>query len=84
VDGVVAATGLTAATVIGPDGRETGVAGVDPAQAVPVLRSTADTVLPRQGEIVLPYWAEDSWGVRAGDPVTLRTGDRSRPDGRLR
>jgi putative ABC transport system permease protein len=78
VDGVVAATGLTGATVTGPDGYDTTVAGVDPAQARPVLRSTADLVLPEPGQVVLPAWAADGWGVQAGDEVTLTAGDRSR------
>ncbi|WP_138760813.1 ABC transporter permease [Modestobacter altitudinis] len=78
VDGVVGTTGLTGATVVGPDGVETQVNGVDPAQARPVLRSTADLTLPELGQVALPSWAADSWGVRTGDPVTLTAGDRSR------
>jgi putative ABC transport system permease protein len=31
-----------------------------------------------QGEVVLPRWARDSWGVRPGDAVILTAGDRSR------
>jgi putative ABC transport system permease protein len=78
VDGVVAGTALIGATVTGPDGQETWVTGVDTAQALPVLRSTTDTVLPEQGQVVLPLWAEQTWGVHAGDPLTLDAGDRSR------
>src|SRR3954463_5151252 len=78
VDGVVAGTGLTGATVLGPDGVETTVSGVDPAQAQPVLRSTADLPLPEQGQVVLSSFAQDSWGVRPGQSVTFTAGERSR------
>jgi putative ABC transport system permease protein len=78
VDGVVAATGLIGATVTGPDGQEAWVTGVDPEQALPVLRSTADLELPEQGQIVLPSWAADAWGAQVGRSVTLTIGDRSR------
>ncbi|MCW2576869.1 MAG: transporter permease protein, partial [Modestobacter sp.] len=78
VDGVIATTGLTGASVSGPDGQEAWVAGVDRGQALPVLRSTADLTLPEQGQIVLPPWAEDTWGARPGEAVTLTSGDRSR------
>jgi putative ABC transport system permease protein len=78
VDGVVAATALVGATVEGPDGMDSWVSGVDREQVLPVLRSTADTALPALGEVVLPGWAASSWGVRAGDLLTLTSGDRSR------
>jgi putative ABC transport system permease protein len=78
VDGVVAATGLTGASLTGPDGQDTWVSGVDPAAALPVLRSTTDLKLPEQGQIVLPFWAEDSWHAKPGSSVTLTAGDRSR------
>jgi putative ABC transport system permease protein len=78
VDGVAATTGLTGATVAGPDGQQVWVSGVDPGQALPVLRSTAQLRLPEQGQIVLPFWAEDSWSAKPGDSVTLTAGERSR------
>jgi putative ABC transport system permease protein len=78
VDGVVAGTGLTGATVTGPDGSETAVSGVDPAAALPVLRSTTQLRLPEQGQVVLPQWAQDLWGARPGTQVTLTAGERSR------
>jgi putative ABC transport system permease protein len=78
VDGVLAATGLTGASVTGPDGQETRVSGVSPEQALPVLRSTAHLTVPEQGQIVLPFWAEDSWHAKPGSSVTLTAGDRSR------
>ncbi|MGY2066963.1 ABC transporter permease [Blastococcus sp. SYSU DS0619] len=78
VDGVVAATGLTAATVTGPDGTESWVSGVDAAQALPVLRSTTDLTLPGVGEVVLSGWEADTWGLQPGDPLTLTAGERSR------
>ncbi|WP_299959854.1 ABC transporter permease [uncultured Modestobacter sp.] len=78
VDGVVAATGLTATYLTGPDGTETWASGVDAAQALPVLRSTTEVTLPELGEVVLSDWEADTWGVGPGDSVTLTAGDRSR------
>jgi putative ABC transport system permease protein len=77
VDGVVAASSLTGATLIGPDGQETGVAGLDAATAAPVMRSTGDVPIPEAGEVVLPWWAQSSWGVADGDEVTFGSGDRT-------
>jgi putative ABC transport system permease protein len=54
------------------------VQGVDPAAATPVLRSTADLRLPALGEVVLPQWAADAHGVRAGEALTLAAGTNSR------
>ncbi|MGY1837095.1 FtsX-like permease family protein [Blastococcus sp. SYSU DS0510] len=78
VDGVVATTALTGAELAGPGDTPTLAAGVDAAEALPVLRSTADTTLPEPGQVVLDGWSAEHWGVRAGDPVTLTAGDRSR------
>ncbi|GAB3351961.1 FtsX-like permease family protein [Modestobacter lapidis] len=78
VDGVVATTTLTGATLTGPDGAETWAAGIDPGQARPVLRSTADTTLPAPGQVVVPGWTTDAWQSQVGNPVTLTAGDRSR------
>jgi len=79
VDGVVSGTALIAATLTGPDGMETWVNGVDPVEALPVLRSTTDVTLPAQGEVVLPAWTQESWAVQPGDTVTVTApGDRSR------
>ncbi|WP_324275356.1 FtsX-like permease family protein [Blastococcus brunescens] len=78
VDGVVEATALTAAMVTGPDGTESWVSGVDAAQALPVLRSTAEVTVPELGQVVLAEWEADNWGVQPGDPLTLTAGDRSR------
>jgi putative ABC transport system permease protein len=77
VDGVAGGTALAAAQVTGPDGSEWQVEGVDPATATPVLRSTTQLVLPRDGQVVLPEWLADSWSVRAGDQVDLTTDDGS-------
>jgi putative ABC transport system permease protein len=71
VDGVAGGTALEAASAPGPDGQEWQVEGVDPAAAAPVLRSTADLALPRDGQVVLPRWLADSWSVRTGDGVAL-------------
>ncbi|WP_222192933.1 ABC transporter permease [Modestobacter italicus] len=78
VDGVVASTGLTAATLTGPDGMETWAAGIDVEQALPVLRSTSDMALPELGQVVLDEWSADTWGVQPGESLTLTAGDRSR------
>ncbi|MGY2083332.1 ABC transporter permease [Blastococcus sp. SYSU DS0539] len=78
VDGVVAATALTGAEVTGPGDTPTLAAGVDAAEALPVLRSTADTTLPEPGQVVLGRWSAEYWGVQAGDPVTVTADDRSR------
>jgi len=77
-DGVVAATGLTRATVTGPDGQEDTVTGIDPAQALPVLRSADRTTLPELGQVVVPEFSLERYGVRVGDPMTFTAGDRSR------
>ncbi|MFQ1003101.1 ABC transporter permease [Modestobacter sp. SSW1-42] len=71
VDGVVAGTALTSAQLVGPDQVETTVKGVDAAQALPVLRSTTQVELPEPGTVVLPGWAEQSWGVTPGQEVTF-------------
>ncbi|WP_369251940.1 FtsX-like permease family protein [Geodermatophilus amargosae] len=78
VDGVAAGTALLGMDVTGPDGQPTWVQGVDPAEATPVLRSTAGLTLPAFGEAVLPQWAADAYGLRAGETLTLRAGERSR------
>jgi putative ABC transport system permease protein len=77
VDGVVATSSLTGATLLGPDGQETGVAGIDAATGTPVLRSTGDVPVPEAGEVVLPWWAQSSWEVADGDEVTFTGGDRT-------
>jgi putative ABC transport system permease protein len=77
VDGVVAASSLTGAVVLGPDGTETGVAGLDAATAAPVLRSTGDLPIPDAGEVVLPWWTQSGWNVAEGDEVTFTSGDRT-------
>jgi putative ABC transport system permease protein len=71
VAGVVAGTALTSAQVTGPNGDEFSVLGVDAAQALPVLRSTTQVKLPEPGTVVLPGWAEESWGVPVGQSVTF-------------
>ncbi len=78
VDGVVATTTLPGGTVTGPDDWETWALGVDPAGAMPVLRSAADTTLPALGEVALSTWTRESWDAPVGDTVTLTAGDRSR------
>ena len=79
VDGVTAVTGLSGAFMTGPDGVESWVSGVDPAEAGTVLRSTGQVRLPEQGQVVVPAWQASQWDVQAGDTVTLTApGDRSR------
>ncbi|MGY1841383.1 MULTISPECIES: FtsX-like permease family protein [unclassified Modestobacter] len=78
VDGVVATTTLPGGTLTGPDDWETWALGVDPEEALPVLRSTADTTLPALGEVALSRWTRESWDTAVGDSVTLTAGDRSR------
>ncbi|MGY2005046.1 ABC transporter permease [Blastococcus sp. SYSU DS1024] len=78
VDGVVATTALTGAELTGPDDMATVVVGVDVEEALPVLRSTADTTLPEPGQVVLARWSAEMWGVQPGDPLTLTAEDRSR------
>ncbi|WP_369140541.1 FtsX-like permease family protein [Modestobacter versicolor] len=78
VDGVVATTTLIGGTVTGPDGWETWALGVDPAAALPTLRSTTDTTLPETGQVALSTWLRESWGASVGDSVTLTAADRSR------
>ena len=71
VEGVARAGTLLAADVVGPDGEPVFAYGVDAATAAPTLRSTAKIELPEPGEALLPEWLATSWGVGAGDPVTL-------------
>jgi putative ABC transport system permease protein len=78
VAGVTAGTTVLGADVTGPDGSTTTVRGVDPGTVGPVLRSTTDVLLPATGQVVLPPWQAEAWAVRAGDPVTLTWGDRTR------
>ncbi|MCZ2849846.1 ABC transporter permease [Modestobacter sp. VKM Ac-2978] len=77
-EGVLAATGLTRATVTGSDGEENQVTGIDPAQALPVLRSADRTMLPEPGQIAVPAWSLDGHGVQVDGTMTLDAGDRSR------
>ncbi|MBB3677139.1 putative ABC transport system permease protein [Modestobacter versicolor] len=77
-DGVVATTTLAGGTITGPDGWETWVLGVQPAAALPVLRSTSDTTLPELGQVALSTWQRESWSTSVGGSVTLTAGDRSR------
>ncbi|MGY1693625.1 FtsX-like permease family protein [Geodermatophilus sp. SYSU D00814] len=74
LDGVTRGTALAVAEVAGPDGQPWTVRAVDPATAVPTLRSTADTPLPAPGEVLLPGWLARSWSVTGGESVEL-TGD---------
>ena len=76
-DGVVAATGLTRGSVSGPDGEQTEVTGIDPAQALPVLRSTERITLPQPGQVAVPPWSRQTWGSPAGGQVTFTAGGRS-------
>ncbi|MPQ96779.1 FtsX-like permease family protein [Modestobacter sp. I12A-02628] len=78
-DGVVASTGVIRASVVDPARPDLPVEvdGVDPTQALPVLRSADRTTLPRPGEMVVPTWSLGRLGVQAGDALTLVSGDRS-------
>ncbi|MEU2348425.1 FtsX-like permease family protein [Modestobacter sp. NPDC049651] len=78
LDGVTRGTALTGATLTGPDGEEAFVEGIDPAAAAQVMRSTTKLSPPALDTVLLPEWQAQSWGVAAGDPVTLTAGDRSR------
>ena len=78
VGGVTAGTTVLGADVTGPDGVPMRAQGVDLDTVGPVLRSTADVRLPATSEVVLPAWHAGQWGIRDGDPVTLRSGERSR------
>jgi putative ABC transport system permease protein len=78
VHGVVAGTALSSAQLTGPQDTEFTARGVDAATALPVLRSTSRVTVPEPGTVVLPLWAQESWGVTIGQPVTLTAGDRSR------
>jgi putative ABC transport system permease protein len=78
VDGVSAGTALTGVDLTGPDGQPVHAQGVDVAAAAPVLRSTSKVALPELGQVVVPDWQAEAWGVHAGDPVTLGASDRSR------
>ncbi len=77
VDGVGAGVGITAGTVTGPDGQDLDVDGFDAAATAPVLRSGTEQPLPDRGQVVLPAWALDQFGVAAGDPFTLTRDGRS-------
>ncbi|RZU33954.1 ABC transporter permease [Blastococcus saxobsidens] len=79
VAGVVVTTTIAGGTLVGPDGWETWASGVDPAAALPVLRSAAGTTLPEPGQVALAKWTRESWGVAVGDSVTLTAGERSQP-----
>ncbi len=78
VGGVTEVTGLTGGTVTGPDGSDIPATGVDPASALPVLRSTTKVRLPKPGQIVLPKGNAEVWGVGIGDTVTLTAGTHRR------
>lgn len=77
VDGVRAGVGLTTGAVTGPDGQEYSTDGVDVPATLPVLRSTTDQQLPAEGQVVVPGYLAETWGVGAGDPVTLTADGRS-------
>ncbi|SDF71789.1 ABC transporter permease [Klenkia brasiliensis] len=77
VDGVAAGVGITTGEVTGPDGEVWSADGFDVPATLPVLRSAVDEPLPELGQVVLPGYLADQWGVRDGDPVALSAGDRS-------
>ncbi|KQS71867.1 ABC transporter permease [Modestobacter sp. Leaf380] len=77
VDGVQAGVGITVGTVTGPDGEPVEVDGFDTAATQPVLRSGTDQPLPGLGEVVLPAYTMDLYGVSAGDQVTFTQDGRS-------
>ncbi|MGY1710928.1 FtsX-like permease family protein [Geodermatophilus sp. SYSU D00758] len=83
VEGVAGGTGLRAGEVVAPDGQPWSAYGIDPAAAVPVLRSTADTPLPAPGEVLVPGWQAEGWSVADGDTLTL-TGAGAARDLRVR
>jgi putative ABC transport system permease protein len=77
VTGVTVGVGVTTAELTGPDGQPWQADGFDTAATLPVLRSTTDQQLPALGEVVLPPYLAEQFGVSAGDPVTFTAGDRS-------
>lgn len=77
VEGVIGSTDVLAGGVVGPDGEEVFIQGVDSAAAAAVLRSTDELDLPREGVVVLPEWAADAWSVRDGESVTFGVDGRS-------
>ncbi|HET6391787.1 MAG TPA: FtsX-like permease family protein [Blastococcus sp.] len=78
LDGVDRGAAVLAGEVTGPDEVPTRTFGIDPARTEPVLRSTEDLALPAPGQVVLPEWLAQSWGVRDGDTVALGTAGQER------
>ncbi|RBY96355.1 ABC transporter permease [Blastococcus sp. TF02-8] len=77
LEGVDGGTTLRAADVLGPDGQPATVLGVDADQATSLLRSTAELALPRPGEVLVPEWQAETYGVTAGDRLPLADGGRT-------
>ncbi len=77
VDGVQDGVGITYGEVTGPDGQAYGTDGFDVPATVPVLRSAVSEPLPELGQVVLPRYLADTWGVGDGDPVQLSADGRS-------
>ncbi|SCX41123.1 putative ABC transport system permease protein [Klenkia marina] len=77
VDGVSQGVPVTGGEVTGPDGELWQAEGFDVPATLPVLRSATDQPLPAQGEVVLPPYLAEQFGVGAGDPVTFTADDRS-------
>ncbi len=79
VDGVVASTGVLRGAVDDPmfPGTTMDVEGVDPAQALPVLRSAELTTLPQPGQVVVADAAVAKTELQQGGALTLTSGGRS-------
>jgi putative ABC transport system permease protein len=73
VEGVVRTAEVRGGDLIGPDGEPVFAQAVDRAEATATMRSTDKIVLPEVGQIVLPEWAWQSWGVRDGEEIALTT-----------
>ncbi|MEI4272934.1 FtsX-like permease family protein [Klenkia sp. LSe6-5] len=77
VDGVQQGVEITAGQVTFPGGEAWQAEGYDVPATLPVLRSATDQPLPALGEVVLPPFLADQFGLAAGDRVELTAGDRA-------
>ena len=75
--GVQAGVAVTTGQLTGPDGTEYEVEGFDVPATTPVLRSATDQPLPGLGQVVLPPYLAEQYGVAAGDPATFTADGRS-------
>lgn len=71
VDGVAGVVGLTGTEVTLPDGGYASVHGVDPAEALDVVRSPETLEAFGEGTVMVPEYSAESYGVSDGDELTL-------------